>query len=59
MLYFDFNVNGVVEGDSVYDIRRNKEVVIIAVDSFCHALVDDDDFWYMIPYGMWRRIEEV
>ena len=57
-MYVDFNINGLVRGDTVYDIKRGKEVVIIAVDSHGHALVDDDDLWYEIPCGMWRRLED-
>ena len=59
MKYVSFNVNGLVRGDSVYDIQRGKEVVIIAVDSNDMALVSDDDLWYTIPFDMLRRIEEV
>ena len=58
-MYVDFNINGLVRGDVVYDIKRRKEVVIIAVDSNDMALVDDDDLWYTIPFDMLRRIEEV
>lgn len=56
-MYVDFNINGLVRGDTVYDIQRGKEVVIIAVDSHGHALVDDDDLWYTIPFDMLRRIK--
>lgn len=58
-MYVDFNIDGLVRGDFVYDIQRRKEVVIIAVDSRGYALVDDGDFWYQIPCDKLRRIEEV